>query len=36
MRTQLCCKDVAVTPLFLGEMLDHVMDRWEHEVSALA
>ena len=36
MRTQLCCKDVAVTPLFLGEMLDHVMDRWEHEVSAFA
>lgn len=35
MRTQLCCMDVVVTPLFFGEMLTHIMDRWEHEVSAL-
>lgn len=36
MRTQLCCTDVAVTPLFYGETLAHIMDRFEHEVSALA
>jgi hypothetical protein len=36
MRTQLCCTDVAVTPLFVGETLAHIMDRWEHEVSAIA
>ena len=36
MRSQLCNKDVGVTPLFFGEFLDHIMDRWEHEVSALA
>jgi hypothetical protein len=36
MRTQLCCKDVGVTPLFFGETLAHIMERWDHEVSALA
>jgi hypothetical protein len=36
MRSQLCSKDVGVTPLFFGETLAHIMDRWGHEVSALA
>ena len=36
MRSQLCNKDVGVTPLFFGETLSHIMERWEHEVSALA
>jgi hypothetical protein len=36
MRLQFCDKDVGVTPLFFGEFLDHIMERWEHEVSALA
>ena len=36
MRSQLCCKEVGVTPLFFGESLDHIMELWEHEVGALA
>ena len=36
MRSQLCNKDVGVVPLFFGETLSHIMERWGHEVSALA
>jgi hypothetical protein len=36
MRLQLCCKDVVVTPLFFGESLAHIIELWEHEISALA
>jgi hypothetical protein len=36
MRAQLCCTDVGVTPLFFGESLDHIMELWEHEVSAVS
>jgi hypothetical protein len=36
MRAQLCCKDVDVTSLFFGESLAHIMELWEHEISALA
>jgi hypothetical protein len=36
MRLEMCCKDVCVNPLNFGERLDHVMELWEHEVSALA
>jgi hypothetical protein len=35
-RSQLCNKAVGVTPLVYGETVSHIMERWEHEVSALA
>ena len=36
MRLEFCCKDVRVNPLSFAEGLDHIMELWEHEVSALA